>query len=778
MGKTKGIKRQFFSVLLTINILFVLSMVLFTGFYNQKVIVTDFDKSMTVSSKNLSSIMSEWMDNRLRELELYTNLNLVKSLNNSYSLLIIKNMNYEGVKSFDYFTIVDESGKVIATDYGDYSNQSKEDYFKSVMKGERVITFIDNEIEKAKVIFSVPIYNDSDIIIGMLSGVMGHDKVNAIISDFSIQEDVDILLSNNYGDVIYSNKFDDTLSHRNVSDKYQETKAFLGKDNISYINKYENKNTIYYFSKIEVTKNWTIVYAVTKSYIYENLLKNIIIIAIIAIVLIIMSFIFSKVISNRIAKPLLDLKNVFLQASTGDLYVRADESYGDEIGEANRGFNIMMDRIINMTYKDNLTGRTNYNYFIENLEKEIFISKGEFGQDKFAVMVLGVDGFKMINDSYGFDVGNEVLKQIAVLSSGVSDHIYEISRLGGDEFGILIKGEDPELDGYRYIKRLNKILRNGIEVENNKIYISVSAGISVFPDNGENPAELMKGSYIALNRGKDKSKGDMKVYSEDLKEELLEQVEISMMMMDGLKNNEFFLNYQPIISIETDEITSVEVLVRWESKIKGFISPNKFIPIAETSGQIIPLGKFVLFEACKGIKKIQNEVNQNIKAAINISVIQLLDLNFIKNLEDAIKMYDVPSESIILEITERVLMEDSEKLSILMNRIKRLGFNIALDDFGTGYSSLSYLSRYPVDILKIDQSFIQKLEHDNATNKTLVETMIAISSKMQIKVVAEGVETSNQLKILRELGCHCIQGYYISRPKELEDFINQSKIKN
>lgn len=493
-------------------------------------------------------------------------------------------------------------------------------------------------------------------------------------------------------------------------------------------------------------------------------------------------YMLSRHFAEKLSAPIIGLKEAFEAAAMGDMDVRAEFEAGScEMSIAGDGFNYLMQKFKHLHSQDPLTGLSNYRQFLEST-RELIERFEEVLKDnsslELGLMVFGIDGFKQINDTYGFEVGDELLKYTATHAATLCANCYEVSRLGGDEFACLFIAENPVEKADQYVKDLNRILRRGITHKHKKIYYSVSAGFCHWDKISGTAEEMIKSAYISLNRGKAKTKGELTVIGDDERQEFIEKVEISMLLRDALDNGEFRLVAQPIRDVAEGCTKSMEFLMRWRSEKIGDVSPAKFIPISEENGMIVPLGKWLLRESVRQVKKSYEETGEWMCASVNISAIHLATPEFSSDLEAILGAYGVPASSIIIEVTERVLMDDSFGMKHLLDELRQMGCRISLDDFGTGYSSLGYLSKYDLDILKIDKSFVSAMEEDKNT-ANLVGSIIQIASSFGMQVVAEGVETQSQLNLLRTLGCRYVQGYHISRPMEHEiwtDYIKNEHV--
>ena len=420
------------------------------------------------------------------------------------------------------------------------------------------------------------------------------------------------------------------------------------------------------------------------------------------------------------------------------------------------------ENIINkLKYYDILTDIPNRKLFINNLENEII--KGKDSDVKTAVLFIDLDNFKEINDTLGHDYGDELLKNVAIALKASIKEGDLVSRVGGDEFFILMKDIIDYSEISNLCEKLLCSLNCEISIAGKSVYTSASIGITVYPDDGEETNILLKNADTAMYSAKYNGKDKYSFFNKNMSDIVVRRVEIEKGLRKALEKNEFELNYQPQIDIINNKIKGFEALLRWNSSELGRISPAEFIPVAEKSGLIIPMGDWIIKTAFlqNNIWKSKGYVYDTI--GINLSAVQLQNDKFEENLKRIIIETKVNPKFVELEITESILMKDFEKSVILLNEIRSLGINIALDDFGTGYSSLSYLKQLPINTLKIDKSFIDNIA-TNEREKAIVDGIIQLAQKIELDVIAEGVEEKEQIVLLKNMGCNQIQGYYFSRP--------------
>ncbi|MCF7969632.1 MAG: EAL domain-containing protein [Methylococcaceae bacterium] len=417
-----------------------------------------------------------------------------------------------------------------------------------------------------------------------------------------------------------------------------------------------------------------------------------------------------------------------------------------------------------LAHYDTLTGLVNRNLLKQKLSAAI----GEASSQKYhlAVLVLDLDGFKDVNDWQGYEVGDKVLQQVAKNIEGILDGSYVFSRLGSDEFVILVGGSGESLSVQLLIGKILALFKKKVHVADCEFTLSVSIGVSLFPEDGLSASDLLRNADTAMHAAKKAGRACSRFYNEGLTNFVKYKMDLITGMRIALVRGDFVLHYQPQYCQKTNKLAGVEALVRWQHPEKGLIPPNDFIPLAEESGFIQELGLWLFAEACRQCKAWWDGGIPEFSLAINLSVKQL-DADNIKKLQAILLTMKFPIYNLELEVTESLIMHQ-ESLTAL-HQLEALGIRISMDDFGTGYSSLAQLKHLPISKLKIDRSFVKDLSEDE-NDRIIAKTIIAMGHSLGLIVVAEGVETVEQQAFLVQEGCDLIQGYLLSRPLTVEQF--------
>ena len=419
---------------------------------------------------------------------------------------------------------------------------------------------------------------------------------------------------------------------------------------------------------------------------------------------------------------------------------------------------------------DTLTGLPNRLMFADRLATALL--RGRREKHHIGLLFIDLDGFKKINDTLGHNAGDELLKEVSARLSDCVRQDDTIARLGGDEFTVILPNIRGPYDTELVAKKIIEKVREPIYLGENEVFVSASIGITLYPDDAEDEETLIKHADTAMYEAKAAGRRTYKFFTANMNEVAQEKMALESELRAAIENDEFEIYYQPIIDLNTGQITGTEALVRWNHPTRGFTSPDVFIPLAEEQGLIVHIGEWVLRKACTMAHQWRQNGRDDLQMAINVSPRQCQEPGFEKLVDLILEETELPPNCITLEITENLFIEgaDEDAITALHNRRKK-GMLLSLDDFGTGYSSLSYLKRFPVDVLKIDREFVNDVT-TAAKDQALCQAVIAMAHAFNLNVVGEGVETIEHAKILHEMGCDRAQGYLFSKPLPADDLNN------
>jgi diguanylate cyclase (GGDEF)-like protein len=435
------------------------------------------------------------------------------------------------------------------------------------------------------------------------------------------------------------------------------------------------------------------------------------------------------------------------------------------------------ERIRNIAYFDSLTGLPNRIFFKENLQHAL--AYAERKMRKVAIFFIDLDRFKQVNDTMGHSIGDKLLQECAArLTQSIRkyDHLTRdnpiqpfssVARLGGDEFTIILDDLILSQDAAKVAQRINEELATPYILEGLEVIMTASIGISIYPDDGRDINSLIKNADTAMYHAKEQGRNNFQFYTREMTATAFEKMKLENHLRRALERGEFTLDYQPQVDVVSGKITGLEALIRWRSPELGLVPPASFIPLAEETGLISRIDEWVIFKACAQMMIWEEAGLQPVRIAVNVSGKHFLRDKFIEAISNIIATAGIRPHNLELELTESVFMNFNEETIATLNALKEMGLSLSIDDFGTGYSSLAYLKRFPITTLKIDQSFVREVTTDT-DSAAIVTAIVAMARGLQMKVIAEGVETKEQLNFLRDLDCHNMQGYLFSRPQDAE----------
>ena len=418
-------------------------------------------------------------------------------------------------------------------------------------------------------------------------------------------------------------------------------------------------------------------------------------------------------------------------------------------------------RIQLLAYYDSLTGLPNRAAFMECLQHSLSLAYRE-GR-RVGLLFLDLDNFKDVNDTQGHDFGDKLIREVAGRLTECMRESDSLARLGGDEFVIALTTVTSQESAAFAAKRLLSVLSRPFEIDSRRIHTSASIGIAIYPEDGCDADGLFKSADTAMYHAKAEGKSNYRFFSSEMNEKVNRRVALENSLRQGMEKREFFLHYQPQWDLNETRMLGVEALLRWESSELGYLLPSEFIPLAENSGQIVPLGEWALRTACFQAREWVQSGFDGLKMAVNISGMQFRQPDFLEMVRSIIDETGIEPGILELEFTESVIMEKAEKTIDTLRALKDMGLGLSIDDFGTGYSSLSYLKHFPIDRIKIDRSFVADVNR-SSDGAAIVEAIISMAHSMNLKVVAEGVETGDQLRFLKERKCDEVQGFHLALP--------------
>jgi diguanylate cyclase (GGDEF)-like protein len=514
----------------------------------------------------------------------------------------------------------------------------------------------------------------------------------------------------------------------------------------------------------------------------------------ISAVILIIIIIFANWLAKYLSAPIISLRDAMRTASDGNLNIQSNIKSNNELGELSKSFNKMLhiiktnyedleamheellsneeqlrmnyDHIEFLAYHDILTNLPNKLAFLDYMNGALLSSPSD--KKIHAVYFVDLDNFKTVNDTLGHEYGDTLLVKTAQILTNVIGGDGMLARAGGDEFLIFKENMTSKKSAVDFAHQMIESFHNPLDLEGEMIYVSMSIGIAVYPENGLSPNTLIKNADIAMYKSKDTGKNKYTMFDSKMEDELNRNTIIIEVLRNAIDNHEIYIQYQPLIELTSNKVIGFEALMRIRSERLGFLTPKEFIPIAEESGLIIELSSWLIREACSFNKKLIDQGNKPRPVSVNISSVQINRPGFTNLISEILSETGLPPECLELEITESTLVSSIMDATQLLTSLQKIGVKVSLDDFGTGYSSLNYLTKMPINTLKIDKSFIDNICHSKK-DAFIAESIIKLAHSLDIKVVAEGVEHENQLSMLRAHNCDIIQGYIFSAPLHPED---------
>ncbi len=657
--------------------------------------------------------------------------------------------------------------------------------------------------KNGKVIYTMDIGSpiideDEGIIYGYVISTMNVSYFEEFLKSISIGKTGYCMLLDQNGTVIFhpdSRLIGSEISSEKLSTLVERYNKGQLMSNGTFQYHYEKTSQVFGYS-ILPKQNWVLL---VKQDLPEIRMITTIMMSILFIVcgvLLIITLIFANSFSRWISYPIIALRDAMRTASDGDLNVQSNIRSNNELGELSKNFNKMLhiiktnyedlesmheellaneeqlrsnyDHIEFLAYHDTLTNLPNKLAFLDHVNAVLAASCQE---DRIhAVYFVDLDNFKTVNDTLGHDYGDALLVKTSQLLTTLMDGDGMLARAGGDEFLIFKEAISSKEVAVEFASKILETFRNPLELEGEIVYVSMSIGISIYPENGTSSKLLIKNSDIAMYKSKDTGKNKFTLFDKTMEEELNRNTMIIEVLRNAIDNDDIYIQYQPLVELETNNIIGFEALMRIRNDRLGQLTPSEFIPIAEESGLIIELSTWLLREACSFTKKLLDLGYQPRLVTVNISSIQINRPGFVTTLSKILHETKLPPQYLELEITESTLVSSLMDATMLLHNLQELGVKVSLDDFGTGYSSLNYLTKMPINTLKIDKSFIDNIS-SSEKDSHIAESIIQLAHSLDIRVVAEGVETAEQLTSLKARHCDIIQGYIFSHPLYPEELL-------
>ena len=652
-----------------------------------------------------------------------------------------------------------------------------------------IIKYLDDKHEYEVITYVEPIYNGKNII-----GLTGVDNKTSYYTNI-----LDKIKVKNAGYSFLLNEKYDYILHKTLGSTENLSTIYNGKYKfIADKMKAENSGFVYcFFEKQKIlgyahlSNNWIIATSVPVDTMYEDIIIQIMYMIIIIIIGIIFATHIAINISEMISKPVERATEFAVSIADGNLDERLEIYTNDEtkilfmsLNKAAQSISILINRlketqgklvlqiknlrkseekISYLAYNNLITRLPNRNYLKREMPK--ILGKMKQNEEYGILIHMDIDNFRYINDILGHSKGDIYLRRFSkILKNSFAAQEAVLCSIGEDSYVFFIKGICSNEQISETIDKIQQLTRQSINVSKNRsLNTTSSMGVALFPSHGEDYETLLRCSDMALNLAKDKGKNRFEIYNTSMNDKMIRRINLENKLRKAIENDELYVNYQPKYNNDSKRMNSMEALLRWNNEEFGNVKPSEFIPIAEESGQIISIGEFVIRKSCKQIKEWMDKGLEPKSVAINISAKQIERPEIIEDVKRILYEEKISAQQIEFEITESVLMNNIQLCIDFIKQVRNIGIKVYLDDFGSQYSSLNYLKMLPVDYIKIDKSFIDEIASSKKDN-FIVESLIQLAHGIELKVVAEGVETKEQFEILESYGCDEIQGYYFSKP--------------
>ena len=719
------------------------------------------DQYQEIASARANELGNE-IEGLKNQIEMISLSNVVRSMDLPAIQELLLSMSMQS--RFRNFTFSDRQGQAWAT-YNEFIDISSQAQFNAIFTLEK-----DNYVSRP---FFSPFITDNDPIITISYAIKNDQQqhiglVNGVISTMFIDELIKSITFLEKGYAWIVDDLGQVVAHPSASITIREHFSEITRLDSSVLESRElfsftdaGVEFINVVAPIPNTNNWKLILSIGQQEAFSKVNSVIETISLYPILTLIILFLILSILANRITAPIIHLTDAFEPAKIGNMNIKANESIRNEIGTAAKSFNEMLSKIKELTYTDPITGLNNYFSFLN--EMNLLTSSRDSFKGSMYVMILSIDDFKRINTIYGYDIGNETLKQLAANIQPFLRKGEMIARYFGDEMICSLFGLS-EKDIRQRVETIVTLSRQTINVVGIELQLNLRCGIARF-DETSTLLLTIRHASLAKHRAKLDVANNIVVYSQAIYLDFLQQQDLEEAVIHAIEHNEMYLLYQPIYSMSLQKICGYEALLRWNHPKYSIVPIIDVIKIIESKGLIHEVSKLILSEVTLKLNKL-NDVDPKLSIAINVSPLQLQNNILYDALLETIKQSTINPHNLVLEITEGATVLDSDEKQTILRRLKSLGVRIAIDDFGSGYSSLLYITKLPIDTIKIDREFIQKIECDDFA-KVLIVSILSIASTLNLTVIAEGVETSQQADALRELNCDLIQGYFISKPKPL-----------
>lgn len=759
------IRNRVLALFVAIVFVFTLFVLATTGLLTRSLVKDLVEDNALNIVRSQSHIISLWLDERVLELEQLANSSLVETLDwESIEPYLQRRIE----QSHDYFLIY-----FVATPDGNYDTTSQRqagnildrDYFPKVMAGQTVVSepIISRSTDERIIVMATPIWNENRTEVKGLFG-LSIDLVAMLRSSAELIYELpgmSLYLVDSRGNFI---RHDDPslIMYGQIQDIYSGWESRVDQSSGSLTIFQDDMSYRMFFQKLPGISDWSVVVRVPTTFFTRPVNKLIWLLVLVSVIGFALALWLGSWFASTITKPIVELNQVFKQGAQGNLTVRAEVASSDELGETGYSFNLMMDTIGTMTYYDPLTGLSNRQNFLDYLDNSL-------GENTTVILALiSIRDLSEVKTLFGPKVTDGILIRLAEVLKTVSEDNLVMGRMADAEFGLIIPSSATGV--LKTIDSLDNLLTHPLHFEANDLSVRIFGGISISEGEDLTADLFYQQAQAALYEAEHSSQEQLKLYNPDTHHAMVDRLRFQTEIHVALDRGQFVIFYQPIVDLSANAIVGKEALIRWEHPAKGLLAPDQFLQVAEQGGFIEEIGKYVLHRVCAQHEEWLKQGIEPGWVAVNISANHFRSPHFPTLVQSVLTRYDIPASLLRIEITEDAMLSPTPEVLHNFEELKKIGVQVAIDDFGTAYSTLEYLVRYPVETLKIDKAFIDQIDL-NTRAQGLVRSIVGMGQNLSMRVVAEGVERSEQLELLWEMGCDEAQGYLFSRPIPSTDFL-------
>ncbi len=759
-----SIKQRILVLFITIVLVITLIILAIVGFLSHSLVKDLLEQNATSVVQGYARSIQTWRQERVRELSKLAEADILKESRWDEMEPLLQGQMENTDQYYRIYFVAEKDGSYNTTLRSPAGNIADRSYFAQVMGGETVISepLVSRSTGEKIVVLAAPIWNDTRTEVVRLLGLgVGLTEIYQTIAGLKHEHpDWDIYLIDENGRFI-THQNPGFILDRSLSDFHPQWGDLRIRDSGTFTYSQDGVEYRAFLSEIPHTPGWTVVTKLPTAY-YKRPLKRLIYFSLIAsglglLLVLRLGFWFA----GTITAPIVELKEVFRRGSEGDLTVRAEVASADEFGDTRIFFNRMMDTIGTMTYLDPLTKLPNRHYFLSELGNCL-------NHNPTVVLALiSIRGLAELKTLLRPEVVDEILIETANALNTMGGGKKVVGRVAEAEFGLFAPSGTGGV--LQLIDRLNDLFSHPLSIEGSDVEIRLFGGVTIGEHEALSAEAFFQQAQTALYDAEHDSVGTVKLYNPDIHHAIMDKLRFQTEIRNALLRRQFTVYYQPIIRLESRQIVGKEALIRWNHPVRGLLQPGEFLPAAEQGGFMEQIGEYMLEEVCRQHRLWQKQGLVMGRAAVNISASHFRSPNFPQVVSTILQQYSLPASFLQIEITEDTMLSPTAAVLNNLGQLQRLGVDLAIDDFGTAYSTLDYLVRYPMEILKVDRTFIDLLDQ-NLRTEGLVRSIIGMGRNLSMSIVAEGVERPKQLELLVKMRCTEAQGYYFSRPVPWRDY--------